>query len=203
MVQGLDYRDVFEPITHWFGRHAQAVTCHNPVRPATSSAPFFSPSTGYSPAMNLVKSKKRVVDHGEVFTPPWMVEAMLDLVKAETERIDSRVLAAQPDEHHHEVLSMSQPVRLLTLSASLMALPSNNVSLECCRGSDAGEQDRGFATWWPARCVAYLTPFAAKEIKTLIGDSVDKVESGVQLVDKPAKPWASGGFCTSGGRVDA
>ena len=42
--------------------------------------------------MNLVKSKKRVVDHGEVFTPPWMVEAMLDLVKAETERIDSRVL---------------------------------------------------------------------------------------------------------------
>lgn len=42
--------------------------------------------------MNLVKSRKRVVDHGEVFTPPWMVEAMLDLVKDETERIDSRFL---------------------------------------------------------------------------------------------------------------
>jgi N-6 DNA Methylase len=42
--------------------------------------------------MNLIKSKKRVADHGEVFTPPWMVEAMLDLVKAETERIDSRFL---------------------------------------------------------------------------------------------------------------
>jgi len=41
---------------------------------------------------NLVKSKKRVVDHGEVFTPTWMVEAMLDLVKGETERIDSRFL---------------------------------------------------------------------------------------------------------------
>ena len=40
--------------------------------------------------MNLVKSKQRVADHGEVFTPPWMVEAMLDLVKQETERIDSR-----------------------------------------------------------------------------------------------------------------
>jgi hypothetical protein len=40
----------------------------------------------------LIKSKKRVADHGEVFTPPWMVEAMLDLVKAETERIDSRFL---------------------------------------------------------------------------------------------------------------
>lgn len=42
--------------------------------------------------MNLVKSKKRVADHGEVFTPPWLVEAMLNLVKDETERIDSRFL---------------------------------------------------------------------------------------------------------------
>ena len=42
--------------------------------------------------MSLVKSKQRVSDHGEVFTPPWMVEAMLDLVKDETERIDSRFL---------------------------------------------------------------------------------------------------------------
>ena len=42
--------------------------------------------------MGLVKSKKRVADHGEVFTPAWMVEAMLDLVKEETERIDSRFL---------------------------------------------------------------------------------------------------------------
>lgn len=42
--------------------------------------------------MSLFKSKKRVADHGEVFTPPWMVEAMLDLVKDETERIDSRFL---------------------------------------------------------------------------------------------------------------
>lgn len=42
--------------------------------------------------MNLIKSKKRVADHGEVFTPPWLVEQMLDLVKGETERIDSRFL---------------------------------------------------------------------------------------------------------------
>jgi hypothetical protein len=41
---------------------------------------------------NLVKSKQRVADHGEVFTPSWMVEDMLDLVKGETERIDSRFL---------------------------------------------------------------------------------------------------------------
>lgn len=40
----------------------------------------------------LIKSKKRVADHGEVFTPAWLVEKMLDLVKGETERIDSRFL---------------------------------------------------------------------------------------------------------------
>jgi len=42
--------------------------------------------------MNLIKSKQRVADHGEVFTPPWLVEAMLNLVKDESERIDSRFL---------------------------------------------------------------------------------------------------------------
>ena len=42
--------------------------------------------------MNCVKSRQRVADHGEVFTPPWLVEAMLDLVKDETELIDSRFL---------------------------------------------------------------------------------------------------------------
>ena len=42
--------------------------------------------------MSQIKTKQRVSDHGEVFTPAWMVEAMLDLVKGETERIDSRFL---------------------------------------------------------------------------------------------------------------
>lgn len=42
--------------------------------------------------MSLVKSKQRVADHGEVFTPEWMVNDMLDLVKTESERIDSRFL---------------------------------------------------------------------------------------------------------------
>lgn len=41
---------------------------------------------------DLIKSKQRVADHGEVFTPSWLVERMLDLVKDETERIDSRFL---------------------------------------------------------------------------------------------------------------
>lgn len=40
----------------------------------------------------LVKSRQRVANHGEVFTPSWMVEKMLDLVKDESERVDSRFL---------------------------------------------------------------------------------------------------------------
>jgi SAM-dependent methyltransferase len=39
-----------------------------------------------------VKSKKRVTDYGEVLTPQHIVNAMLDLVKQETQRIDSRFL---------------------------------------------------------------------------------------------------------------
>ncbi|MCW8470652.1 hypothetical protein OQJ19_08305 [Fluoribacter gormanii] len=39
-----------------------------------------------------IKSKKRVMAHGEVFTSAREVNAMLDLVKPETERIESRFL---------------------------------------------------------------------------------------------------------------
>jgi hypothetical protein len=39
-----------------------------------------------------VKTKKRVTDHGEVYTNEREVKAMLDLVKSETERIESRFL---------------------------------------------------------------------------------------------------------------
>ncbi len=40
----------------------------------------------------IIKSKKRVRDHGEVFTPDFIVDDMLDLVKHETENIESRFL---------------------------------------------------------------------------------------------------------------
>ena len=45
-----------------------------------------------SKTKNQTKSKKRVADHGEVFTSEREVNAMLDLVKQETERIESRFL---------------------------------------------------------------------------------------------------------------
>ena len=37
-------------------------------------------------------SRQRVMDHGEVFTPPGLVNDMLDLVAGECERVDSRFL---------------------------------------------------------------------------------------------------------------
>ena len=44
------------------------------------------------PSSKQVKSKERVAEHGEVFTSEREVNAMLDLVKQETERIESRFL---------------------------------------------------------------------------------------------------------------
>lgn len=45
-----------------------------------------------TPKAQQVKSRERVQQHGEVFTNEREVNAMLDLVKHETERIDSRFL---------------------------------------------------------------------------------------------------------------
>ncbi|MBR5591600.1 MAG: SAM-dependent DNA methyltransferase [Kiritimatiellae bacterium] len=45
-----------------------------------------------SPPEQIIKSRKRVQDHGEVFTPSWLVSDMCDLVVQECERIDSRFL---------------------------------------------------------------------------------------------------------------
>lgn len=60
---------------------------------ATSDAQKLTPLVVSSNDLEgLVKSRKRVVDHGEVFTPSWMVEDMINLVKDESERIDSRFL---------------------------------------------------------------------------------------------------------------
>ena len=52
---------------------------------------FHSGKKGCTPDKQTV-SKQRVADHGEVFTAQREVDAMLDLVKQETQRIDSRFL---------------------------------------------------------------------------------------------------------------
>jgi len=61
-------------------------------RRASATYPVRVRTSNRLTTVELVRSKQRVADHGEVFTPAWMVEAMLDLVREETERIDSRFL---------------------------------------------------------------------------------------------------------------
>ncbi len=63
----------------------------------------------------LVKSRQRVADHGEVFTPAWLVEDMLDLVGDDAERIDARVLEPACGEGNFLVAALTR--KLTTVHA--------------------------------------------------------------------------------------
>lgn len=80
--------DVIENVTREVAVEAEPIAAI-PVSPAKALTMDKAANTSSDA---LIKSKKRVADHGEVFTPSWLVEKMLDLVKGETERIDSRFL---------------------------------------------------------------------------------------------------------------
>ena len=75
-----------------------------------------------------IKSKKRVEERGEVFTNEREVNAMLDMVKQETERIDSRFLepACGDGNFLAEVLRRKLDVVGKPVSYTHLTLPTNS-----------------------------------------------------------------------------
>ncbi len=67
-----------------------------------------------------IKSKQRVDDHGEVFTPEKEVNAMLDLVKQETDRIE-----CCSQFQYNWPISQSSIIKVLSLPASSRNLYEN------------------------------------------------------------------------------
>ena len=87
--------------------------------------------------MTLIKSKKRVVDHGEVFTPQWLVDAMLDLVKGESERIDSRFLEPACGSGNFLVRVLQRKLATVELKYGKSAFERRHyalLALMCCYG---------------------------------------------------------------------
>lgn len=94
--------------------------------------------------MNLIKSKQRVADHGEVFTPTWLVDAMLDLVKGETERIDSRFLESACGSGHFLVRILQRKLAAVETKFGKSEFERRHyavLALMCCYGIELLEDN--------------------------------------------------------------
>ena len=86
------------------------------------------------------------------------------------------------NESSRKIVDIISVIDGIAFQTNILAL---NAAVEAAR---AGEQGRGFAVVaTEVRTLALRSAAAAKEIKTLIGDSVEKVEVGTKLVDNAGK----------------
>ncbi|HUW50065.1 MAG TPA: methyl-accepting chemotaxis protein [Sulfuricella sp.] len=86
---------------------------------------------------------------------------------------------ASINESSRKIVDIISVIDGIAFQTNILAL---NAAVEAAR---AGEQGRGFAVVAAeVRNLAQRSAAAAKEIKTLIGDSVEKVENGTKLVDQ-------------------
>jgi methyl-accepting chemotaxis protein len=86
------------------------------------------------------------------------------------------------NESSNKIVDIISVIDGIAFQTNILAL---NAAVEAAR---AGEQGRGFAVVaTEVRNLAQRSAAAAREVKTLIGNSVDKVEAGAKLVDNAGK----------------
>ncbi|WP_259462043.1 methyl-accepting chemotaxis protein, partial [Enterobacter sp. R1(2018)] len=92
----------------------------------------------------------------------------------------------------HEIAGSSQKIGDITSVIDGIAFQTNILALNAAvEAARAGEQGRGFAVVaGEVRNLASRSAQAAKEIKVLIEESVDRVQQGSQLVDSAATTMA-------------